>query len=95
MCTEDQYAEQQRQQALTFAPPAPITEPEFVYRATFYPLPVLRQASMRYSPARGRNHGQVLSRFLEVLRNPNVNRGDDLAAALGHIEATCRRMMEV
>lgn len=93
MCTKEQYAETQRQEAQLLAPPAPLTEQEFVYRATFYDLPTLRQASMRYGKsARGRNHGQMLQRYLEVLHNPNVNLGDDLALALGHIEATRRRM---
>lgn len=92
--TADEYSQQQQERAKQFAPPAPISEQEFVYRATFYDLPTLRQASMRYSPARGRNHGQVLSRYLEHLRNPHVNHGDDLATALGHIEATRRRMEE-
>lgn len=90
--TADEYSQQQRKQAEQFAPPEPISEQEFVYRATFYPLPVIRQASVRYSPARGHNYGQVLQRFLDHLRNPHVNQGDDLRIALGHIEATSRRM---
>ena len=92
--TADEYSQQQQERAKQFAPPAPISEQEFVYRATFYDLPTLRLASIRYSPARGRNHGQVLQRFLDHLRNPHINRGDDLATALGHIEATQRWMAE-
>ena len=86
--TQAGYQERQRARAESYAPPAPVGEAEFVYQASFYPLPTLRLASMRYASARGRNHGQVLARFVEVLKNPNVNRGDDFRIALGHIMAT-------
>jgi hypothetical protein len=94
VCTKKQYEAKERKTALTFAPPAPISEQEFVYQATFYPLSVLRCASMRYSGARGRSHKQVLSRFVSILSNPHVNRGDDYRIALGHIMATYEWMRE-
>jgi hypothetical protein len=94
VCTKKQYEAKERAAALIFAPPAPISEQEFVYQATSYPLPVIRQASVRYGPARGRTYNQVLQRFLDHLRNPNLNQGDDLSLALGHITATYEWMRE-
>ena len=90
--TADQYIAAQRAQAEQLAPAEAIDRDQFIYRASFYTLPTLRQASVRYISARGRNHKQVLSRFVEILSNPNVNRGDDYRLALGHIEATRRQM---
>jgi hypothetical protein len=87
--TDLEYQCQQRERAESYAPPVgEMTEAEFLYEASFYPLPTLRLASMRYISARGRNHKQVLRRYVENLRNPNVNRGDDFRVALGHIMAT-------
>ena len=93
--TDLEYQCQQRERAESYAPPVgEMTEPEFIYQASFYPLPVLRHASMRYISARGRNHKQVLHRFVEILSNPHVNRGDDYRLALGHIMATYEWMRE-
>lgn len=93
--TAAEFQQQQRERAERYAPPATVNEPDFLYQASFYPLPVLRHASMRYDQgARGRNHKQVLHRFVEILSNPHVNRGDDYRIALGHIMATYEWMRE-
>lgn len=92
--TADQYTAQQQQQARCCAPEEAIDRAEFIYRASFYPIDVLRQASVRYSPARGRRFAQVLENFALHLENEHVNRGDDFRLALGHIEATYRWMVE-
>lgn len=93
--TNTPFDQRQREVALEFAPPEEISEKEFVYRASFYALPTIRLASMRYGAARGRTYGQVMARFVEHLRNPHLNRGDDFRVALGHIEATRRREQEL
>ena len=90
--TADQYAAKQGREARVYAQPEAIDEAEFIYRLSFYPLPVIRQASVRYSPARGRQRSQVIARFVEPLGNPHVYQGDDYRLALGHVEATWRWM---
>jgi hypothetical protein len=92
--TSDEFTALQRARAEQYAPAEAISEQEFVSLAGCYPLDVLRQASMRYSPARGRNHKQVLARFTAFLENEHINCGDDFRIALGHIEATYRWMAE-
>jgi len=92
--TSDQYAASQQQQARCCAPDEAIDRDQFIWRAGFYPIDVLRQASVRYSPARGRSYDQVLESFAQHVENPHVNHGDDFRLALGHIEATRRKMVE-
>lgn len=93
--TADEYRQIERARASEFAPPEDISQQEFVYRASFYPLPVLRLAAMRYISARGRSYSQVLATLVERLNNPHANRDSDTyAVALGHIEATRRQMAE-
>lgn len=89
----DGYIIRQGQRAREFAPPEKVSREEFMYRASFYDLPTLRLASMRYIAARGRSYETVLSRFADAVANPHVNRGDDYRLALGHIEATRRQEM--
>lgn len=82
--------------AAQFNPSEPIGRAEFMERASAYSLPVLRLASARrYIVARGRSYAQVLSRFADIVANPNVNRGDTYADALGHIEAAQRFQWEM
>lgn len=89
----DSYIARQGQQAADLAPEKPISRAEFILRASYYDLPTLRLASMRYLAARGRSYGVVLARFADAVANPHVNHGDDYRLALGHIEAT-RRLEE-
>lgn len=83
------YRTRQRARAETYAPDAEIDEKAFRDALRSYPLKIVRHASMRYSPCRG-SWDKVIDRFVEVINNPNVNRGDDYRIALGHVEATFR-----
>lgn len=89
-CTKSQYEQLERERAETLAPSGEISEDTFRATLRTYPLSTVRLASMRYSSCRG-SWEKVIDRFVEVLNNPNVNRGDDYRIALGHVEDTFRR----
>lgn len=88
--TEDQWQQRQRIRAEELAPAGPVSEADFRHALKAYPLPVIRLASTRYTVARGRGYDVVIDKFVQILNNPYVNRGDDYRVALGHIEATYR-----
>jgi hypothetical protein len=88
-CTKSQYEQLERERAEAVAPSGEISEDTFRATLRTYPLSTVRLASMRYSPCRG-SWDKVIDRFVEVLANHHVNRGDDYRIALGHVEATFR-----
>jgi hypothetical protein len=83
------YQQRERERAEAYAPADQISEETFRAALRTYPLKTVRIASMRYSPCRG-SWDKVIDRFVEVLANHHVNRGDDYRIALGHVEATFR-----
>jgi len=81
------FWERQRQRSAQFLPDGELTEEEF--RAALFPFSrdTLRHASNRWLICRGRTREIVLERLIEVLKNPNVNRGESFAVALSIVRA--------